>query len=718
MSDLDKTILRLLTHDDISRRLRQFKLLSEADMEEVWRQTSDLRISETETCTKSLVLSKYHYVKKRYNYYNDVYSNRKASYCDMKIKMVKVIDEEFPFISDLLKKFSNRIVAAGGAIFKAVQGLSFQDSADIDLFFINKNSDISAINSTTDMLAEALAFLIEKFLNKDNLNDPKYYVHRNEYVTTLFLTSIRTTQGNYSTKNIHKYQFIHRIYPDVGSILGGFDLGPCMIAYDGKNLLATELGAWSAFAKIVLVDTKRRSTSFEHRLMKYNKNCIIIFPGLLKTIINNINKPNIMSKKTMKSIIKAICKYKGYKYHTNRDYNKITKRPTKEPISLLELKQKISIEISDAGYEIDKTKFNSLFEECVHPTPKSMSKPIDLDELNNYLVDVCHMFGYRFDIDEQYFVESAGSTAINLPKLLLNNEPPFLMFPRHYPMRSDVQSLLQDPQFIKYFEQKNYHQTSLIKDSAISRINKTIKFVSDYDDNQIYPDFIDSVNSTQLRCNKLNTICSIFQNTIDVTLKQNLLKQELLNSFVNPYIGSYQDKFNEMLAAFHNRYLSNAQFFCHNLDLLKERLTRLFAEYANEVFDDIMKHKDEISPPVRPSNKNKARQECRDKFTQLLTKWTTLMSERMNQNAVIVNKNLIGIKWITENPGRQWTASINPIIENPREWYGEYYTSFRTGKYETELTLNLIFKHAKQPTLLRLLNKDLFKIIQMKIALA
>ena len=31
------------------------------------------------------------------------------------------------------------------------------------------------------------------------------------------------------------------------------------------------------------------------------------------------------------------------------------------------------------------------------------------------------------------------------------------------------------------------------------------------------------------------------------------------------------------------------------------------------------------------------------------------------------------LDWITENPTTQLTSSFNPIIEDPKIWYGEYY---------------------------------------------
>jgi len=54
------------------------------------------------------------------------------------------------------------------------------------------------------------------------------------------------------------------------------------------------------------------------------------------------------------------------------------------------------------------------------------------------------------------------------------------------------------------------------------------------------------------------------------------------------------------------------------------------------------------------------------------------------------HENLTGINWRLTNPGTQWTSSINPIMENPRDWYGEHYVSFRLGCEPVETCLRLM----------------------------
>lgn len=84
----------------------------------------------------------------------------------------------------------------------------------------------------------------------------------------------------------------------------------------------------------------------------------------------------------------------------------------------------------------------------------------------------------------------------------------------------------------------------------------------------------------------------------------------------------------------------------------------------------------------------------------------------MTENAKIQQNNLIGIKWITENPGRQWTSSINPIIEDPRNWYGKHYIPVKTGiPTEIESCLRL----ARLRSIWNLLPDDIFNVILLYI---
>eukprot|EP01124_Arcella_intermedia_P024753 TRINITY_DN4250_c1_g2_i1.p1 TRINITY_DN4250_c1_g2~~TRINITY_DN4250_c1_g2_i1.p1 ORF type:complete len:399 (-),score=110.10 TRINITY_DN4250_c1_g2_i1:46-1242(-) len=71
-------------------------------------------------------------------------------------------------------------------------------------------------------------------------------------------------------------------------ILGGFDIGPSMIGFDGVQVVTTQLGGWSLVKRAVIVDTTRRSISFEHRLEKYKEMGFgVVLPGLDFSVLSS-----------------------------------------------------------------------------------------------------------------------------------------------------------------------------------------------------------------------------------------------------------------------------------------------------------------------------------------------------------------------------------------------------------------------------------------------
>jgi len=334
----DDLIKGLLTRDSISRIQRSWKILNDKELEDVWNETSIFRKSVHIEGVPYVVLPKRFSTKENIfkieNFsWKDVMNGNKST-----LNFGESLNDSHIFIVELLQQFKGKIVACGGSIFRTLYhkgGMCY----DIDLFFIDSNICIIINREVYDnILIQALRFLIEKFMSTTSISsitrkdDVTYttvepiinnnvHIVRNEYVTTLYLCAdgVDTKNSiNHHNDFVYKYQFIHRVYPNVGSILGGFDLGPCMIAFDGYRILATELGAWSVFAKTVIVDTKRRSTTFEKRLAKYNDMCNIVLPGLRRNVMTTaITIPAItittISLEKMIEIIIDFCKLKGYK---------------------------------------------------------------------------------------------------------------------------------------------------------------------------------------------------------------------------------------------------------------------------------------------------------------------------------------------------------------------------------------------------------------------
>ena len=79
--------------------------------------------------------------------------------------------------------------------------------------------------------------------------------------------------------------------------------------------------------------------------------------------------------------------------------------------------------------------------------------------------------------------------------------------------------------------------------------------------------------------------------------------------------------------------------------------------------------------------------------TLFIARAVTILEERMKVNAVKCEERLRGLKWISQEPGRQWTSSIRPIRERPVDFYGvRFYTPFQIGMpVEVESTIRLIW---------------------------
>jgi len=66
-----------------------------------------------------------------------------------------------------------------------------------------------------------------------------------------------------------KFQFIFRLYRNVSEVLHGFDLGSSAVGYDGTNVCLSGLGKFAYEYGYLIVDTTRRSTTYETRIQKY-----------------------------------------------------------------------------------------------------------------------------------------------------------------------------------------------------------------------------------------------------------------------------------------------------------------------------------------------------------------------------------------------------------------------------------------------------------------
>lgn len=543
-------VLALLTQDSYHRRIKNWPLLTSKDIfKPIQKPIKKNNISDDILVIKNV-------------------GSRKRVININKIK--NDIDDYFPFTSNLLSKFKGNIVACGGVITKTI--LRFSGEGDIDFFFYNL--DVETANS---IRIEALIFLINSWKSVDDMVN--FDVHRNGYVTTLYVTDNEDIQ--------YKYQFIHRIYPNISTILGGFDLSCCMIAYDGEEIYTTPLGCWSLRHHAIIVDLKRRSTSFEVRLIKYfNRGLILLLPGLNKYIIN---------KYIFDPLNDRVTNFKNDIFDLVRKYDYL-----------------------DKSYIYDHSEIERIEDFC---------STLDIQRSHNIMIN-------NIQKDENI-----------LPQFRIKRDNTRLVL------------------FNKY----DHSETN---DQLITKISD----YEHYTPTKFYP----HINLSRLRLNKINSIVSI----LHFTSSDNNIEEQILNDINNPNIN-----FNDATIEHYKLRVEKIRDPHKIGQYDRLRLLKCFGSYVNEVID------------IR--NDDIKYYQYRDKVIKEIT-----------EKAKLCEKELIGIKWITNNPGRQWTSSINPIIEDPREWYGKHYVPVITGIPED---IETCLRLARLRSIWSLLPNDIFDLVLLQI---
>ena len=592
--NIDKDeITSLLTQDTYYRKIGTWPLFMTKDI-----------ISKRELLPSTERLSLDNDVQKittEYFLVSRMYEHNKLLINNSLEKFTSNINEKHPFTTELLIKFSGNIVACGGSVAKNLMSnppniyYNSINDEDIDLFFYNLDNE-----NASKLRIEIALFLINKWKNK---NDKiKIRILRNEFVTTIYFIEKR---DEYYSK-IHSYQLIHRIYPNISSIIGGFDINVCMVAYDGNEIYATPLGTWALKNHTIIIDTKRRSTSFEYRICKYyNFGFNILFPGLTQEIVNDlVINPCRSSTTEIELLSKLHTLAKEHNYHLHHVH--MIKNHTNDILF------------------IDQQK-----KENVLPF-------LNINDGNN---------DWRRNWEDEVEYESCQEIKIGIL-----------------------------PYNLKSIE------------------NRHINKISDYSHNSIDMKFLPHINTTRLRLDNLASVVSVLK------VKGNIDYQILLDEANNPdlkftphELKNYISRTEEARKFYGSDWNTDNNLFDKELFIRKDtyRLTKCFGKLALEVSE------------VRNT----------DKYYD----YVNIMIEKIINNAKICKENLTGIKWITKNPGRQWTSSINPIIANSREWYGKHYIPVLTGIPEEIETILRLMRLERTESVWVQLPNDIFTLILQNI---
>ena len=203
------------------------------------------------------------------------------------IKTLKEFVDKFydavPFRVDM-----SNIIVAGGAISAILT--ANKSIKDIDVFIYGLSPDAATIRVNEfihDLFEAYRAHLIAKHAcDVKKSNDMRPYapnvdfkcIRNNNCVTIIF------DNGPYV------FQIILRIYRNKSEILHGFDIGSSAVGFDGQSLYFTSLSKFSYEHFCNILDTTRRSTTYETRLIKYFKRGFeIILPHMNMANIDTLN---------------------------------------------------------------------------------------------------------------------------------------------------------------------------------------------------------------------------------------------------------------------------------------------------------------------------------------------------------------------------------------------------------------------------------------------
>jgi len=145
---------------------------------------------------------------------------------------------------------------------------------DIDVFVYGL-SELQATNRVRSF-TKALNARGREMLKMRDKNDRKIY-----YSDPFFIKSENCITLTFGGNLSIKIQIILRLYTTKSEILHGFDMGSSAVGFDGQQVYFTGLGKLAYECQCNVVDTTRRSNTYENRLQKYyERGFKIVLPHL------------------------------------------------------------------------------------------------------------------------------------------------------------------------------------------------------------------------------------------------------------------------------------------------------------------------------------------------------------------------------------------------------------------------------------------------------
>lgn len=471
--------------------------------------------------------------------------------------------ESYPLLKEIL---SDRIIAAGGAVAKALW-LSNVDydieptlSCDVDLFFIA--GDYNPIEYLREVILKMDAAWLTNPSRKSKIIRGKNAV-----------TYIAEDDESY---DLIEYQFVLRLYPSIGHILGGFDIPAAAIAFDGNNFLTVEFSQFCHQNHIVIADTTRRSTSYEWRLRKYSYYTHLIFPGI------NIG---------------AI----------------VEKRATAE-----------------AAFDDEVSKYlKPMFLMYRNGSVRS-----DMEAIQDLLTTTAASVGCQVNITLHNLISKIQQEAQKVVSEIS----------KKYPGRNPYNFRIKCNKF-------NLKYTS----RCMSEFTPLGYAYSDY-----AADDSDNIHSLFTGYGNISIFGGV--EVLEAPNTDNIITRRMIKEHIESIL----------------RFSTWGTIACAR----RIGITLTINDFRLED-GSIPDPEYAIAPRLR--TKKNLHQPT--KMITDISDRVELLSKYLIERARAVIRDLPGLTFITENPGRQWTSSFNPIMADPRDWYGPEYSPYWIGDPSIEREL-------------------------------
>lgn len=707
----------LLFRDFVARRLQSWQLLAPSEWDAMLQSTdifrrgtfAELQSEQSKQCENVYTVNRRMMLQK--------FRPEPFTWETIQKLAIQEIDKEFRHVTPLLQEFNGLLIAAGGAVCKALvrSEHDYIACSDVDLFFVDfelansERPEEEKIKVLNCRLNEAIAFLSDLWLNKEGEEtkngNPQVFVLRNEHVVTIKL---------FSDSEEIKYQFVLRLYPSIEAVLGGFDIGPAMVAYTGWKIVGIELGAWSALARTLIIDISRRSTSFESRISKYNRFCHLIFPGLPASL----SKPRQV--KTKEEVITILADM----VHANRPC------PCGGPGCSLNMTAK---QIDYDAFETSVKALARLHGLEIVRTSYDYTRPLVGDKRESIL-DVltrqARSEGYFLaaedfikELKEEERPEDMESVTrirpiLKLPRLDINHHIPDIRRGEitYWSVRPTKDPTLN-------FQLTDYYGEAYFRVHPTNKRSNRFE-ASDYNDNPIWPLYTAALNLAALLSGRPEHAVSVFVlqksdtkhryvrvesggRSVYKALKGCIVNVDECPSFKGSRPGSKESMLEIVETSSVGAYLGNILKLFDNWTNpdIQYRWPDTIMAAAEAKLSDLGKSKKELEKEMWNTNTTLF-EDYKKKGLDLLGLLRSDLEKRLKARLEQLEK---GPQWILKNPGRQWTSSINPMVGTPKDWYGRFYRSFLIGNKDMESTLRLARRRPGNG--FHLVPNDIFKMI-------